>query len=144
MITDKIYREQWLKLEGALGYEIYKGSIPVWKKELDDNGYSEERLIKGIDRIIYRLSDGSLKPRDVSLGTLLGACRAAYIEPQLQLQPSKMLSEVTNPKQKGLSPYAQGCCEIIQLLTDKQITPAIFRQKHHELNQKHKIYDVIM
>lgn len=144
MITDKIYREQWLKLEGALGYEIYKGSIPVWKKELDDNGYSEERLIKGIDRIINRLSDGSLKPRDVSLGTVLGACRAAYIEPQLQLQPSKALTEVTNPTQKGLSPYAQGCCDIINQLTSGAMDIQIFKSKHAELNRKHKIHNVIM
>lgn len=140
MITDKIYREQWLRLEGALGYEIYKGSIPVWKKELDDNGYSDERLVKGIDRIINRLSDGSLKPRDISLGTILGACKTAYIPPQL---PDRTFSQITDPHQHRLSPYAQGCCNMIRELTTGLIDIMVYKQKHAELNIKYGMNNLI-
>ena len=135
-----------LKLEGLIAWKISEQSYSAWKKSLEDDGYTDTHLTAGVNKIKDWLKDPEKKLRgqDVNYGTLARACKAVYIEPQPQLQPSKTMSEVTNPNQRGLSPYAKGCCEIIQLLTDKQITPAIFRQKHHELNQKHKIYNVIM
>mgnify|MGYP001595360934 CR=1 FL=1 len=137
MITDKIYQQQIERLEGALNFKLYEGSYKVWKTELDENGYSDERLIKGISRIINRLSEGSLKPRDCNLGTILGACKSAHIEPALL--PSMPLTEVTNPNRQGLSPYAQGCCEIIQAYTTGLIDKITFNAKHAELNKRHHV-----
>lgn len=140
MITDKVYNDQIERLEGALNYKLYQGSYKVWKKEINDNGYSDARLVKGIDRIIYRLSDGSLKPRDVSIGTILGACRAVYQEPIVSHQDMP-LAQVTNPDRQGLSPYARGCCEIIQAYTTGLIDKATYQARHKALNQKYGLYN---
>ena len=106
MIDAEIYKTQWKRLEDILGYKLYEGSYLTWKKEIEDNGYNGDRLQRAVDRIILRLSEGNLKPRDVNLGTILGACRAAYTD-TTQAQPVMPIDKILDEGSKQASPFAQ-------------------------------------
>lgn len=140
MITDKIFKGCWERLEGAIGYKLYEKSYPVWQKEINDNGYSDERLIKAIDRIINRLSDGSLKPREVSLGTILSACRAAHTD-HTQEQPIMPIDKILSEGEVKASPFAQALIiNLKQYLSGEQDKQA-WQGNHKEIcskyNQRH-------
>lgn len=138
MIDAKLYQEQWDRLEAAIGYKLYEKSYPVWKKEIEENGYNGDRLIKAIDRIINRLSDGSLKPREVSLGTILSACRATYAPTNTQSQPATSIDNILQEGNSKASPFARELiANLKQYLTGKQDKQA-WIINHKAICRKHK------
>jgi len=144
MIDAKIYQEQWDRLEATIGFKLYEKSFIVWKKEIEENGFSGDRLTKAIDRIIARLSEGSLRPREVSLGTILSACKSAYTDhPQAQ-QPVIPIDKIISEQASKASPFAQALIiNLKQYLSgnqDKQAWQHNHKSICRQYNQPHYFF----
>ena len=142
MITDKTYQEQMKRLEGAINQKIYEGSFKVWKKELEDNNFSDKDFIAGVTHVVDSLRNGEIKTYDIHIGTLLRFCgkgREHNLTPEERgkieearyryLSQAKILS-------RGLTPFAKTLCANLHRYWASEITRKTWLLKHRDLIKK--------
>ncbi len=101
MINNTLYRQQLDRIKGAFGYEIYPGSISVWKEELEKAKVTDADLIKGVDRGLSSLDRWERKP---TIGDLLDKCLFERRERILQDDSRRKAQEQREARQRGGNP----------------------------------------
>ena len=79
MITDEVYKRQLARIQGWGGYEIYPGSVKVWREELDKERITDEDLIAGVNSGLQEPDYGGWNRRP-DLGMLKSKCHLAKNE----------------------------------------------------------------
>ncbi len=141
MITVEIFKSQIERLQATINFRFIDSVFPVWKKELEDNGFADRHLESGITRIIDALRHGSIRANDVHLGSLLRYCGQARssLTPEERnkleearyryLSQDKILST-------GLTPFAKTLIANLHRYWDGEITRKTWLLKHKDLIQK--------
>ena len=143
MITDKIYQEQMRRLEGAINQKIYEGSFKVWKKELEDNNFSDKDFVAGITRVVDSLRNGEIKTYDIHIGTLLRFCgkgKEHNLTPEerakIEEARYRYLSQDAILSMAGMTPFAKILCANLYKYLNGEITRKTFLLKQKDLIQK--------
>ena len=142
MITDKTYQEQMKRLEGAINQKIYEGSFKVWKKELEDNRFTDKDFIAGITHVVDSLRNGEIKTYDIHIGTLLKFCgkgREHNLTPEergkIEEARYRHLSQDAILS-RGMTPFAKILCANLYKYLNGEITRKTFLLKHKDLIQR--------
>ena len=141
MLSVDVFKSQMERLQAAINYRFMDSVFPVWKKELEENGFADRHLVEGITRMIDALRQGSIRANDVHLGSLLRYCGQARssLAPEethkLEEARYRYLTQV-QILSRGLTPFAKTLCANLHRYWASEITRKTWLLKHRDLIKK--------